>query len=559
MKKTGAQIIIDALRMHSIDTVTGIPGGSSLPLYDELTRSGIRHILARHEQGAGFIAQGMARVSGRAAVCLATSGPGATNLVTAVADAKKDSIPMVAITGQVPTSLIGTDAFQEIDTVAMMRPLAKAVFAVTEGSELIDILPRAFTLAESGRQGPVVIDVPRDVQVEEVEISRAPAPLQAACPGIPDREALHEMQQLIECSERPVIFAGGGIISSGASGELVELAHLQDIPVSLSLMGLGAFPADDDLYLGMLGMHGARYTNMIMEEVDLIIALGTRFDDRATGRVRDFCPDAKVIHVDIDPVEIDKIRKSHLHFQADVRTTLRHLLQIIERKERPRWRKTIKGLRASHPLPNGPVENPFDPRTLIKSIASFADRDAIITTDVGQHQMWTAQEYPFTIPRTFLTSGGLGTMGFGLPTAIGAALAAPDRQVICISGDGSIQMNIQEMALLAELNLNVKVIIMNNASLGLVRQQQKLFFDGNYSASSFNMPLDFAALGRNFGLRSISLHGSEEPMRDLANMIKTPGPCIIDIPVCPDEMVFPMVPPGGANKEMIDAMEVKKP
>lgn len=332
MKKTGSQIIIDALRMHSIDTVTGIPGGSNLPIYDELTRSGIRHILARHEQGAGFIAQGMARITGLAAVCLATSGPGVTNLLTAVADANKDSIPMVAITGQVATPLIGTDAFQELDTAAMMRPVTKAVFAVADASELIDVMPRAFAIAESGRPGPVVVDVPRDVQLQEVEISRAPAHLHIADPGLPNRSSIHEMAAMINSADNPVIFAGGGVITSGAAEELKELAHRQEIPVSLSLMGLGAFPADDDLYLGMLGMHGAGYTNLIMEEVDLIIALGVRFDDRATGRVRDFCPNASIIHIEIDPIEIGKIKKSNLHFQGDIRMTLQHLLPVLEEK-----------------------------------------------------------------------------------------------------------------------------------------------------------------------------------------------------------------------------------
>jgi acetolactate synthase I/II/III large subunit len=553
MKLNGAEIIIQALERQGIKIIAGIPGGANLPIYNALYKSHIRHILARHEQGAGFIAQGMARTTGKAAVCFATSGPGVTNLITAIADAKLDSIPLVAITGQVASSMIGTDAFQEVDTFGMTLNITKHNYLVKDVRDLPYITGEAFRIAETGRPGPVLIDVPKDVQLAEIDFDHWPD-----APSGPDRsdicaEKIAEIARIINTAQRPLIYAGGGIVHAHAAEALYELARKNSIPVALTLMGLGVFPPHDPLYLGMLGMHGTPCTNHILDEIDLLLAFGARFDDRAIGKVREFCPQASIIHIDIDGSEIDKIKRSTISLTADIKDALDHLTPLIEDNRREKWSKRIAAIKDEHPLPSPQFNDPLNPLNLIRSISAIADRDTIITTDVGQHQMWVAQGYPFSAPRTFLTSGGLGTMGFGLPTAIGAALANPDRQVICITGDGSIQMNIQEMATLAELGLNVAVIIMNNQHLGLVRQQQELFFNGNYIASKFDSRLDFAAIGRQFGIRGITLSETIDPVKTMEAMLKEKGPCIIDAPIHYCENVFPMVPPGAANREMIIA------
>jgi acetolactate synthase I/II/III large subunit len=552
MRLKGAEIIVKSLETQGIEIVAGIPGGSNLPIYDALHKSAIRHILARHEQGAGFIAHGMARSTGRAAVCLATSGPGVMNLLTAIADGKLDSVPIVAITGQTPRSMIGTDAFQEVDTYGMTLNITKHNFLVKSARELLHVIPRAFQIAESGRQGPVVVDVPKDVQLEEVHFSEWPAPPSApAGNDPPDPGRIERMARMIHASRKPLIYAGGGIVNAGADHELLLLARRNSIPVALTLMGLGAFPPDDPLYVGMLGMHGARFTNCVVDEADLVLALGVRFDDRAIGKMKEFCPKANIIHVDIDDSEIDKIKKSHLSLTADVASVLKELLPLIGRDDREGWMSRVKAIKAKHPLARPGSADPLHPVNLLSHISAMARPDAIITTDVGQHQMWVAQTYPFRKPRTLLTSGGLGTMGFGLPAAIGAALAHPERQIICISGDGSIQMNIQELATLAEEDLNVSIIIMNNQHLGLVRQQQELFFEGNYIASRFARRLDFAAIGREFGIPGVNLASAGDPLGVMREMLDRPGPCIIDAPIHFAENVFPMVPPGAANRDMI--------
>lgn len=548
----GAEIIVKSLERHGIDIVAGIPGGSNLPVYDALHGSGIRHILARHEQGAGFIAQGIARSTGRAAVCLATSGPGVMNLLTAIADAKLDSVPLVAITGQVPSTMIGTDAFQEVDTYGMTLNITKHNFMVKSARELLHVIPRAFKIAESGRKGPVVVDVPKDVQTGEVQFSEWPMAAEGREEAAPaDPEKIEKIARMIQAAKRPLIYAGGGIIHGDAGPALLALARKSSIPVTLTLMGLGAFPPHDPLYIGMLGMHGAPYTNYVLDEADLILAFGVRFDDRAIGRVAEFCPRATIVHVDIDNSEIDKIKRSNLSLAADVREVIEQLLPLVEPAQRTSWIARVHQLKKSHPFVSPRSSDPLHPVNLLRRLSAMAESNAIIATDVGQHQMWVAQVYPFHQPRTLLTSGGLGTMGFGLPAAIGAALAHPDRQVICVSGDGSIQMNIQELATLADLGLNVTVLIMNNQHLGLVRQQQELFFEGNYIASRFERKLDFAAIGREFGIESVNLSGLEDPMSALERMLSMRGPCLIDAPTHFAENVFPMVPPGAANRDMI--------
>jgi acetolactate synthase-1/2/3 large subunit len=553
MKRNGAEIIIQALEKQGIKIIAGIPGGANLPIYNALYKSHIRHILARHEQGAGFIAQGMARSTGKAAVCFATSGPGVTNLITAIADAKLDSVPLVAITGQVASSMIGTDAFQEVDTFGMTMNITKHNYLVKDVRDLPYIIAEAFRIAETGRPGPVLIDVPKDVQLAELDFDHWPH-----IPSEPDHreidtEKISEIARIINTAKRPLIYAGGGIVHSHAAEALYMLSKINSVPVVLTLMGLGVFPPHDPLYLGMLGMHGTPCTNYILDEIDLLLAFGARFDDRAIGKVKEFCPQASIIHIDIDGAEIDKIKKSTISLVADIKTALEYIIPLAEQNGREEWTGRVKTIKSEHPLPLPQSNDPLNPLNLIQSISTILNNDAIITTDVGQHQMWVAQGYPFRTPRTFLTSGGLGTMGFGLPTAIGAALANPYKQVICISGDGSIQMNIQEMATLAELGLNVAVIIMNNQHLGLVRQQQELFFNGNYIASKFNSRLDFAAIGRQFGIRGIALGETIDPVKTIELMLKEKGPCIIDVPIHYNENVLPMVPPGAANRDMIIA------
>lgn len=552
MRLTGAEIIVKSLERRGIEIVAGIPGGSNLPVYNALYKSSIRHILARHEQGAGFIAHGIARSTGRAAVCLATSGPGVMNLLTAIADAKLDSVPIVAITGQVPTSMIGTDAFQEVDTYGMTLNITKHNFLVKSAEELLHVIPRAFMIAEGGRKGPVVIDVPKDVQLQEVNFIQWPDLKEDRGPSVAyDTAEVEQIARLIHRSKRPLIYAGGGIVNSGAANILSQVAKKNSIPVTLTLMGLGAMHPDDPLYVGMIGMHGAQSTNYIVDEADLLLAFGVRFDDRAIGKVQEFCPRASIVHIDIDDSEIGKIKKSALSMTTDVKPVLEALLSLLEPNDRRGWTARIEAIKKAHPLSLPRTQDLLHPLNLMGHINAMSRPDAIVTTDVGQHQMWVAQAYPFHRPRTLLTSGGLGTMGFGLPAAIGAALAHPDRQIICISGDGSFQMNIQELATLSELDLNVSIVIMNNQHLGLVRQQQELFFDGNYIASRFSKRLDFAAIAREYGIPGVNLGTVNDPLRVLKGMLAGSGPCIIDVPIHYAENVFPMVPPGAANRDMI--------
>lgn len=551
MKFNGAQIVCKLLERQGVSTLSGIPGGAILPLYDALYESPLRHVLARHEQGAGFIAQGMARVTGRAAVCLGTSGPGATNLITAIADAKQDSVPLVAITGQVARSLLRTDAFQEVDTFGLTLPITKHSFMVMETEDLFDVIPRAFEIAESGRPGPVVVDIPKDVFLHECEVDAWPEPGHPApAPAVPE-EALERMAALMAASERPVLYVGGGVIGADAGALAVELMERLGAPAASTLMGLGAIPCGHPLALGMLGMHGAPYTNYILDEADLLVVLGARFDDRATGLAARFCPDARIIHIEIDPCEIDKIKPSDVSLAGDVGAVLRQLLPRVASKDRAAWLARVAQMKAEHPLLIPERENGAHPLAFCRALGELLPAQTIVTTDVGQHQMWMAQGYPVRRPRTFLTSGGLGTMGFGLPAAIGAALAAPARRVVCVSGDGSLLMNVQELATLAEWNLDVTVILLNNNRLGMVRQQQELFYGARYSASVFQRQPDFAALAAAFGIRSCDLGQAADPAAALKEALAQPGPCLVNIPIDPDENVFPIVPPGAANVEMI--------
>ena len=552
MQMTGADLIVKLLERQGISTIAGVPGGAALPMYDALSKSEqIHHVLCRHEQGAGFIAQGMARVSGRPEVCLASSGPGATNLITAIADAKLDSIPIIALTGQVPLSMIGTDAFQEVDTYGLTIPITKHNFLVRSAKELLTAVPAAFRIAMSDRPGPVLIDVPKDVQNQMVSFEEFPdVVVPDAAPSF-DIAAIEEAAKMIEAAERPVLYLGGGVIHSGAAHMAVTLAEQASLPTTMTLMALGAMPMDHPLSLGMLGMHGARYTNYVLEEADLLICVGARFDDRAIGKTAEFCPNAKIIHVDIDRSELHKVKNAHVAIAGDVAQVLSELLPRVKPQLRKRWLSHVESLKGRFPLAMPGIDNPRSPYGLIHAVANCLDDNAIITSDVGQHQMWVAQAYPFRRSRQWLNSGGLGTMGFGFPAAIGAALAAPDRTVVCFSGDGSLQMNIQEMATAAQENVNVKIVLFNNQSLGLVHQQQNLFYGKRIMASRYERPTDFLKIADGFGMRAVDLDPAPNPRATLAEALNTPGPCLIHASIDPNEFVYPMVPPGAANSEMI--------
>ncbi|EKD5158670.1 acetolactate synthase large subunit [Enterobacter cloacae] len=547
---TGAQLIVHLLERQGITTVAGIPGGTVLPLYDALSQSTqIRHVLARHEQGAGFIAQGMARTQGKPAVCMACSGPGATNLVTAIADARLDSIPLICITGQVPSSMIGTDAFQEVDTYGISIPITKHNYLVRDITELPQVISDAFRIAQSGRPGPVWIDIPKDVQTAEIEIDVLPEPGERAPAPEFSAESVRDAAAMINAAKRPVLYLGGGAIN--AADEIRQFAEKANLPTTMTLMALGMLPKAHPLSLGMLGMHGARSTNYILQEADLLIVMGARFDDRAIGKTEQFCPNAKIIHVDIDRAELGKIKQPHVAIQGDVADVLAQLIQQTDATDRADWRQMVADLQREFP---GAIPTEGDPLShygLINAVAACVDDSAIITTDVGQHQMWTAQAYPLNRPRQWLTSGGLGTMGFGLPAAVGAALANPDRKVICFSGDGSLMMNIQEMATAAENQLDVKIILMNNEALGLVHQQQSLFYKQGVFAATYPGMINFMQIAAGFGLHTCDLNAEEDAHAALQVAISRPGPALIHVRIDPEQKVYPMVPPGAANTEMV--------
>lgn len=550
MRFTGAQLVVHLLERQGITTVSGIPGGSILPIYDALSQSTqIRHILARHEQGAGFIAQGMARTEGKPAVCMACSGPGATNLITAIADARLDSIPLVCITGQVPASMIGTDAFQEVDTYGISIPITKHNYLVRNIAELPQVMSDAFRIAQSGRPGPVWIDIPKDVQAATIELDALPEPgARMAAPEF-DSASVREAAAMINAAQRPVLYLGGGVIN--APEHIRQLAEKANLPTTQTLMALGMLPKAHPLSLGMLGMHGARSTNFILQEADLLVVLGARFDDRAIGKTEQFCPNAKIIHVDIDRSELGKIKQAHVAIQGDVGEVLEQLIPQVEAQPRSAWLQLVADLQREFPCTIPQEQDPLSHYGLINAVAACVDDEAIVTTDVGQHQMWVAQAYPLNRPRQWLTSGGLGTMGFGLPAAVGAALANPQRKVICFSGDGSLMMNIQEMATAAENQLDVKIILMNNEALGLVYQQQSLFYKQGVFAATYPGMVNFMKIASGFGLQTCDLNNEADPQAALQAIIDRPGPVLIHVRIDAEEKVYPMVPPGAANTEMV--------
>ena len=549
MRFTGAQLVVHLLERQGITMVSGIPGGSILPIYDALSQSTqIRHILARHEQGAGFIAQGMARTEGKPAVCMACSGPGATNLVTAIADARLDSIPLVCITGQVPASMIGTDAFQEVDTYGISIPITKHNYLVRDIAELPQVISDAFRIAQSGRPGPVWIDIPKDVQSATIELEALPEPGERAPAPAFAPESVREAAAMINAAKRPVLYLGGGVIN--APQAIRELAEKANLPTTMTLMALGMLPKAHPLSLGMLGMHGARSTNFILQEADLLIVLGARFDDRAIGKTEQFCPNAKIIHVDIDRAELGKIKQPHVAIQGDVAEVLAQLNPQIEAQPREEWRQLVADLQREFPCAIPQESDPLSHYGLINAVAACVDDEAIITTDVGQHQMWTAQAYPLNRPRQWLTSGGLGTMGFGLGAAIGAAVGTSERSVL-VTGDGSFGMCLNELTTAVTYNVPVVILLMNNGVLGMVRQWQTLFFNKHYSNTILDRKTDFVALARAFGADGEAVDTVAALDKAFEHAFSCDGPYVIDCRIDKDEFVLPMLPPGGSMDDII--------
>ncbi len=555
-KLNGAQILVESLIKEGVEVIFGYQGGSVLPIFDVLYDAPIKFIMVRHEQGAAHAADGYARSTGKVGVCLATSGPGATNLVTGIATAYMDSIPMVALTGQVPTPMIGNDAFQEADIVGMTRPITKHNYLVKKPADLARTIKEAFYITATGRPGPVLIDLPKDVSTGMAEYKypdkiemRSYNPTYYGHPG-----QIKKAAELIQEAKKPVIYAGGGVVTSGASRELIELAEKTSIPVTTTLMGLGGFPGTHPLFLGMLGMHGTKYANFAMVETDLIIAIGARFDDRITGKLDEFATNATIIHIDIDPASISKNVKAHLSIVGDVRCVLTELNKIVQPLEITPWLKKINEWKKNYPLTYKKGDGCLKPQFIIEEIGKVTQGKAIITTEVGQNQMWAAQYYKCDYPRHFLSSGGLGTMGYGLPAAIGAQVGNPDKIVFDIAGDGSIQMNIQELMTAVQYKLPVNVAILNNQYLGMVRQWQELFYNKRYVQTSLAMSPDFVKLAEAYGAEGIRVTEEKDVRPALEQAIETPKPVLIDFRIVPEENVFPMVPAGAALTQMIDSL-----
>ena len=551
--KTGAKILVESLRREGVETIFGYPGGQILPVYDELYDSPLRHILVRHEQAAAHAADGFARASGRVGVCLATSGPGACNLVTGIATAYMDSVPVVAITGQVPTYMLGNDAFQESDITGITMPVTKHSFLVKKTDEISRVVQEAFYIAGTGRPGPVLIDLPKDAQTGTAK--DVPPAEKVVLRGYNPTYKGHTRQidkviALILEAERPVIYAGGGVISSNASEELSALATQLGIPVTTTLMGLGCIPCDHPLNLGMLGMHGTEYANFAITESDLLIAIGARFDDRVTGKIDTFAPHAKIVHIDIDPAEIGKNKRVDVPIVGDVKAVLQDMLGSIKKKGvHDAWRKKIQHWREHHPL-RYKDDGKLHPQFILQKMNELLNGDAVIVSEVGQNQMWTAQWFRFHRPRTWITSGGLGTMGYGFPAAIGAHFARPDVPVFDVAGDGSIQMNIQELGTVAQYKIPVRIAILNNMYLGMVRQWQELFFDHRYSYTELPS-VDFVKIANAYGVEGVRVESVDEVMPALKESLAAEGAFVIDFRIEREDNVFPMVPAGAAINEMI--------
>jgi acetolactate synthase-1/2/3 large subunit len=562
MQMTGAEIFIKALADLGVDVVFGYPGGAVLNIYDVLFQhTKVKHMLCRHEQGAVHMADGYARASGKTGVCIVTSGPGATNTVTGLATAYMDSIPIVVFSGQVPTLMIGNDAFQEADIVGISRPCTKHNYLVKETKDLARIVKEAFYIASTGRPGPVLVDLPKDVLISKAAYDM---PKEVKLRGYNPNYEGHPRQvenamRLLMTAGKPVVYAGGGVILSNASEELAELVYQLSVPVTTTLMGMGAFPGSDPLCLGMLGMHGTYAANMAISNADLILAVGARFDDRVTGKIDEFAPHAKIIHVDIDPTSIQKNVRVDVPIVGDLKDVLRKMQKAVKgkkeaaayREKTAPWREQLAIWAKTHPLSYKPSGAAIKPQYVVEQIFRITKGNAIISTEVGQNQMWAAQFYTYDRPRTFLSSGGLGTMGYGLPAAIGAQVAAPDRLVVDIAGDGSIQMNIQELATAVQFRIPVKVVILNNRVLGMVRQWQELFFQGKYSETTLPHIPDFVLLAEAYGAKGFRATKIDDVVPTLKKGFAAEGPVLIDVEVDPTEMVYPMVPAGAPLTKML--------
>lgn len=551
----GTQWIVKTLKEKGITTVFGYPGGQIMPLYDALYDGGIEHVLCRHEQGAAMAAIGYARATGKIGVCIATSGPGATNIITGLADALIDSVPVIAITGQVPTSLIGTDAFQEVDVLGLSLACTKHSYLIDDATQLPNTLQEAFNLANSGRPGPILIDIPKDIQLADHDYQTYLTPTSIKTPSdnaklypiSPDE--IKQAKQMISQAKKPMLYIGGGVGLSGAINELREFMTLTQIPSVSTLKGLGVADLNNPYYLGLIGMHGAKAANLAVQECDLLIALGVRFDDRVTGKLNEFAKHAKVIHVDIDQSEINKLRQTHLGLQGDIKHVLPMLNQTVSIDD---WHNKIKQLKAQHPTRYDHPGDAIYAPALLKRISERKPANTVITTDVGQHQMWTAQHMSFTHPQNFITSSGLGTMGFGLPAAVGAQMSRPNDMVICVSGDGSFMMNVQELTTIKRKKLPVKIVLIDNQRLGMVRQWQELFFNERYSETNLSDNPDFLMLAKAFDIPGQTISKKSEIEGALDNLFNSKGAYLLH--VCIDELenVWPLVPPGAANENMLD-------
>ena len=551
--------VMECLKAEGVDVVFGLPGGANLPTYDAFVNGGLRHILVRHEAGGGHAAEGYAKATGRVGVAFATSGPGATNLVTPICDAMMDSVPVVFITGQVRTELLGTDGFQEADTIGITMPVVKHSFMIQRPQEIPRAIHEAFHIARTGRPGPVLVDIPMDLS--RAEITYEPV-TDVRLPGYQPRvegnqKQIRQAAKALAAAQRPVIYAGGGVVNANASEELIEFATCDRFPVTCTLMGLGAFPAPHEQWLGMLGMHGTRAANYAMDEADLICAVGARFDDRITGKLSEFAPRAKFIHIDVDPAEISKNVPAHIPIVGDAKHVLAKLL-VEYRAIGPdparlaAWWTRIAGWREKYPLAyEDSADNEIKPQYMVQALYEATGGEAIVTSDVGQHQMWAAQYYDFPKARRWINSGGLGTMGFGLPAAMGAAVGCPDRLVCCIAGDGSVQMNAQELATCAQEQIPIKVFIMNNGYLGMVRQWQELFWDGKYSHVETGEFPDFVKLAEAYGATGMRFEDKTTLVQDMKRAIETPGPVLVDVRVTREENTYPMIPAGQAAREMV--------
>ncbi len=552
--------IMECLKAEGVDVVFGLPGGANLPTYDAFVDGGIRHVLVRHEAGGGHAAEGYAKATGKVGVAFATSGPGATNVVTPIVDAMMDSVPTVFITGQVRTDLIGTDGFQETDTLGITMPVVKHSFQIRDPKEIPRAIHEAFYLARSGRPGPVVVDIPQDLSRADIDyepIGDVHLPgYQPTTDG--NAKQIRQAAKAMASARRPVIYAGGGVVNANAAKELVEFATVDRFPVTCTLMGLGAFPAPHPQWLGMLGMHGTRTANYAMDEADLICCIGARFDDRITGKLSEFAPNAKFIHIDVDPAEISKNVPAHIPIVGDARNVLRKLvkeyraLDATDSSRMDEWWSRIEAWRKAHPLRyDDSSDGEIKPQYMVQALYEATGGDAIVCSDVGQHQMWAAQYYHFNQPRRWINSGGLGTMGFGLPAAMGAQVGCPDATVVCISGDGSIQMNMQELATCAQNDIPVKIFIMNNGYLGMVRQWQELFWDNRYSHVDMGSFPDFVKVADAYGATGIRLTEKGTLVDDMKAALATPGPVMVDVRVTREENTYPMISPGMPARDMV--------